>query len=745
MIEQSEKLILEESTEDSWDLRRLTFILRRQLLLFITVSAVVSSGMAFVVWQQKPIYRQQFQLYLDTSTGEGFNPLSESTSVRPPSVIPIQFRDFKTDIELLKSYKVISPLVSEIQSRYPDLDYDKIVKKLKLKNQKDTAIIEVSYQDSDSEQVRFVLEKIAQGYSDYALSKLNKSTEQASKLVDNKLPQLKNRVNELQGELQSFRRRYNLVDPEQQSKVLTERLGDIKKQKQEAQALFGETLSTFNSLQKELGVDVKQAQILLSINESPRYIALQQELQKLDTQLASDSTKLTDGHPVIVNLREKRQRLLSLIQQEVVAVLGIDTAATLKTLPSVSDKKAVRSELSQKLIETGSQLQGMQSRLQSLTVAENQAVQNLQEFTGVARKYTDLNRNLEIANQSLNRFLLSNENLQIEAARKVSPWQVISKIEAPKKPISPSIPRDFLLGGFLGLLAGVGAVFIAEMFNNKYSSLEELQEDVKQTFLGTIPFQEQLKATPSQVSRNGTLSNSAYWESYISLQANLDFLEPDKVLRSIVISSALPGEGKSTVSLYLAKVSAAMGKRVLLIDADLRRPTVHRYLNGITNTWGLSNIIAGAAEAEQLIQTLPEEENLYILTAGEIPPNPAQLLSSGKMKELLLQFQTQYDLVIVDTPPLHGFADAKYLANQVDGLVMVVGLDKTEKPAVRQVLNDLHLSHINLLGVVANGAKYYTTSYANYYQGYYGNAKGKGKKETSLQYQLLPKFGKKKE
>jgi capsular exopolysaccharide synthesis family protein len=635
-------------------------------------------------------------------------------------------------MEVLASHKVISPLLPEIQSRYPDLDYGKLVQKLKLKNKEGTAIIEVSYQDSDREQIRFVLEKIAQGYTDYALSKLQKSTSQALKLVDNKLPLLKNRVDQLQGELQVFRRRYNIVDPEQQSQVLTERLGDISKQKQEAQALFDETISTFNSLQKDLGVDVKQAQVLSSLSEAPRYLALQQELQKLDAQLATDSTRFTDGHPGIINLREKRQRLLSLIQEEVVAVVGIDTAATLKTLPSVTDKKAARSELSQKLIETASQLQGMQSRMRSLSVAENRAIENLRQFAGITRKYSNLHRSLEIANQSLNRFLLSKENLQIETARKVSPWQVISQIEAPLQPISPSIPRDLILGGFAGLLAGLSTAIIAEKLNNKYRSPEELQEDIQQTFLGTIPFHSSLKAAPAQVSRNGTLSNSAYWESYISLQANLDFLEPDKLLRSVVISSALPGEGKSTVSLYLAKVSAAMGKKVLLIDADLRRPSVHRYLDGVTNTWGLSNVISGAAEVEQLIQTLPEEENLYILTAGETPPNPAQLLSSSKMKELMLHFQTQFDLVIIDTPPLHGFADAKYLVNQADGLVMVVGLDKTEKSAVRQVLNDLHLSHINLLGVVANGVKGYTSSFA----GYYGNYYGKGK-DSSLPYQML--------
>ena len=221
--------------------------------------------------------------------------------------------------------------------------------------------------------------------------------------------------------------------------------------------------------------------------------------------------------------------------------------------------------------------------------------------------------------------------------------------------------------------------------------------------MGTIPYHKELKTAITQLSRNGTLANSAYWEAYISLQTNLEFLEPDKILKSLVISSTLPGEGKSTISLYLAKVAAAMGKRVLLVDADMRNPTVHRYVESLTNTWCLSNFISGVAEAQDLIQTLPEEENLSVLTAGQTPPNPARLLASAKMKDLLLDFQTKYDLVIIATTPLHGFADAKYLASQTDGLMMVVGLDKTEKPALRQVLNDLEVSHIYLFGIVNNG------------------------------------------
>lgn len=664
MIQLIDKAPLRQSTEDSWELRKLVSIFRRRLPVIVAVGAVVTSAIVYRAWLQTPIYRQEFQLFLDIAPDNEINPLSENA--RKSSFVPLQLRDFKTDIEVLSSYKVISPLLPEIQSHYPDLNYSKLVKKLKIKQEENTAIIEISYKDSDPEKIKFILDKLAKGYTAYSLEKLQISTNQALKLVDTQLPQLKKRVDQLQAQLQTFRRNYNLVDPEQQSEILAERLGSLIQQIQETQSQVGEAQSSFNNLQQQMGIDIKQAIAISALSENPRYLALLDKVRELDTDIATESVKLTSGHPVILKMREQKQRLLPLVEQEVVAVLGTQSVRELNGMPAIASPNTIRLELAQRLIETSSQLKGLKSKQQSLVISENEARQKLQEFAATARQYADLSRNLEIANQSLNRFLAARENLQIETARKVSPWQVISAIEAPTKPISPNIPRELLLGSIAGLLAGVGIVILAEKLDNKYHSPEELQNDTRIPFLGTIPFHKQLKTAPTQLSRNGTLANSSYWEAYISLQANLDFLEPDKPLKSLVISSALPGEGKSTISLYLAKVAAAMGKRVLLIDADLRRPTVHRYVE-LTNAWGLSNLISGVTEPEQLIQSLPKEENLYILTAGQTPPNPVRLLSSAKMKDLLAQFQTNFDLVIFDTPPIHGFADAKFLATQTDG------------------------------------------------------------------------------
>jgi len=187
----------------------------------------------------------------------------------------------------------------------------------------------------------------------------------------------------------------------------------------------------------------------------------------------------------------------------------------------------------------------------------------------------------------------------------------------------------------------------------------------------------------------------------------------------LVISSSTPADGKSTVSLHLAQAAAAMGQRVLLIDADLRRPRVHTHF-GMLNTQGLSNIIATGLDPEEAIQPIPQWENLSILTAGDVPPDPIRLLTSRRMQELMHHWESSetYDLVIYDTPPLLNFADARILGAATAGLIYVVKLGKTDRSAFKHVLDDLNLAQVPLLGLVANGITRNDYGGSNYYYYY---------------------------
>jgi protein-tyrosine kinase len=204
-------------------------------------------------------------------------------------------------------------------------------------------------------------------------------------------------------------------------------------------------------------------------------------------------------------------------------------------------------------------------------------------------------------------------------------------------------------------------------------------------------------------------------EQYRTIRTNIQFSFVDKTMRSLMVTSAGPSEGKSTTVANLAVTFAQQGKKVLLIDADMRKPTVH-YTFRLNNTVGLTNVLTQSAHLRSAYQET-EVDNLFALTSGPIPPNPAELLASKAMETFLEEVYKQFDLVIFDTPPVLAVTDAQILANKCDGTVLVIASGKTEIEAAVKAKELLLSANAKLLGVVLNQKKQQQGQY--YY--YYGN------------------------
>ncbi len=265
-----------------------------------------------------------------------------------------------------------------------------------------------------------------------------------------------------------------------------------------------------------------------------------------------------------------------------------------------------------------------------------------------------------------------------------------------------------------------------------FHSPDDLKELTKLPLLGMIPFHKNLKdITPVTNTDVGTQTDDGnlvfrnitnaqgysyfpFLEAFRSLYTNIGFLGSDTPIHSLVVSSAVRAEGKSTVSLNLAHAAAAMGQRVLLVDADLRLPQMHTLL-GLPNEQGLSNVISTNLPVLEVIQRSPLWDNLFVLTSGQIPPNPTKLLSSKKMQNIMAQLRQNFDLVIYDTPPFLGLADSSLLATYTAGIVLVVRMGKTDRSILKQALDRLKLSRAALLGTVCNGIKNSNQETYNYY------------------------------
>ncbi|NRB07457.1 MAG: CpsD/CapB family tyrosine-protein kinase [Richelia sp.] len=206
-----------------------------------------------------------------------------------------------------------------------------------------------------------------------------------------------------------------------------------------------------------------------------------------------------------------------------------------------------------------------------------------------------------------------------------------------------------------------------------------------------------------------------FLESFRLLHTNIQLLSSYHPMRSFVMTSAMPGDGKSTISFYLEQIAAAMGKKVLLVDTDLRQPNIHN-ISLVKNIWGLINLISSnTPHKQQLIQQMPSR-NFSIMTAGQRLPDPTKLLTSEKMRGLMKEFEHDYDLVIYDTLPIFGLADASLLTPNTDGIVLVTRMEKTDREAIQQTIDNLRMSRANIFGMLIND---HNNSFNDYYSKYY--------------------------
>ncbi|HEY9826707.1 MAG TPA: polysaccharide biosynthesis tyrosine autokinase, partial [Stenomitos sp.] len=308
------------------------------------------------------------------------------------------------------------------------------------------------------------------------------------------------------------------------------------------------------------------------------------------------------------------------------------------------------------------------------------------------------------------------QQFRISENQNVGNVDVVQAATIPDMPVSPIWLMNILIGVILGLLLGIGTALILEALDTTVKSVKEAEEIFDLTVLGTIPQLEgsakvSLKnldrATPKLSVRDDP--RSAISEAYRMLQANIRFLSSDNPPRVIVMTSSVPQEGKSTTTANLALVFAELGHRVLVVDADLRRPSQHQIWE-LPNSVGLSNILVEPGKWAGVVRS--ENEFLDIITAGIIPPNPVRLLDSHRMANLIGEWREVYDYVIIDTPPLAVASDALLVAQMTDGLLMVARPGvlttpsaDTSKAALAKASGDVHhgAKRATLLGLVVNG------------------------------------------
>jgi len=298
---------------------------------------------------------------------------------------------------------------------------------------------------------------------------------------------------------------------------------------------------------------------------------------------------------------------------------------------------------------------------------------------------------------------------------------IVDSASPPEKPSKPNLLLNIALAALFGLGLGVVAAFILEALDETLATPDDAEGKLGVPVLGVVPLLEKGQTTAEALAN----VRSGFSEAYYSLRTALQFSTPDGAPGSLLITSARPAEGKSTTAYAIALSLARVGRRVLLVDGDLRNPSMHRVV-GVENDRGMSNLLSGSADLESVVLRT-SLDNLFFVPCGPLPPNPAELWGGDRLRQILVEARKNFDHVVIDGPPVLGFADSPLLASAVGGVVFVVESRGTRRGQARGALRRLKVGHANLLGAVLTKFSAKSTSYGGYdyaYDYHYGAETG---------------------
>lgn len=703
----------------------LAVLMRRRLWLLGVLCGVLSVATALTL-TAKPTYESSMQLLIE--------PNYQGKKESGPADRENQFADtnveidYATQINVMRSTLLLQRAADLLRPEYPSITVDKIKKSLiltqVLEEKVNTKIVQAVYTDNDPIKTQKVLEAVYTVYRLYNRQQQEQRLAKGLKFINEQIPAVRKLVDQSEAKLEQFRKSQNLIDPEQQATAIAQSLNAIEQERQTNRAQYRDTQARYTALQQQLARSPQNALIASRLSQSTRYQSLLNELQKTELTLGQRRTTFTDEDPTVQKLVEQRQGQLALLQSEVKRVLG--GPAQIKTqgedLLTEGQLSAVDLTLTGQLVEAQTNLRALQARDTSLAQTQQQLRGQLNRFPVLLAEYNRLQPLVQINRDKLQQLLKAQQDLSLEIARGGFEWQALESAELGSQ-TGPNIKQNLLLGVVVGLMLGGVAAFLREMADDAVHSSDELEKQVALPLLGMTPEMPRGKASEPIVKlpfgkpsllEPWTIQVQNWppsWESLDLIYKNIQLLNSVSSFKSIMITSALAGEGKSTLALGLALSAARLHQRVLLIDADLRRPNLHQRLN-LPNEQGLSTLLTSDAivPSESSIQS--SGSYIDILTAGPTPADPANLLSSPRMKELMATFERTYDLVLLDAPPVLGTVDPILAGSFCSGVVLVARIGSVTRTEVTHAT--AMLSKLNVIGVVANGANGFTNSYGAY-------------------------------
>jgi capsular exopolysaccharide synthesis family protein len=684
------------------DFQKLWCIFNRRLLpatAIFTSALVISLGLASL---KKISYEAQGKLLVKkTNQASALTGLGEQ--IGELEGLDVKSSPISTEMEVVRSMPLIEKTVKRLNLRDKNgklVEAGALDKQIKLRAIPSTDVIEVSFEGKNAKEARAIVDTLMRAYIEHNILTNRTTATAAGEFIGKQLPEVEANVRRAEIALRHFKERNQVVEIDEESKSIVKIVEDIERKITETKTVLEDVNTRVVSLQNKVGMTSQEATNIDTINSASGVQKVLEEYHKLESDLALEQTRFLPTHPTIEDLKSKRETLKELLQQRIKESLGNQQveAANLQT-------GKIKQELADSLVKSEVERLAAQSRLDSLYQALSVYKQRIQILPKLEQEQRELKRKLEVAQSTYQTLLKRFQEVEVAENQNMGNALIIEPASVAQQSSAKEKIAIVAIGSLLGILLATVTVVVLEIKDTSIKRLKDVKDKFGYTLLGVIPslYKKSFKPKNNEWTIPEVIDNTSLppiAQAYQMLQANLKFLSSDKQLSAIVITSSIPKEGKSTVSANLAAVMAQLGRRVLLIDADMHHSLQH-HIWDLTNTVGLSDVIVGQAECSMAIKAaIP---NLDVLTAGAMPPNPLALLDSKRMAGLIETFSAQYDFVIIDAPPLVLGADALTLGKITDGILLVSRPGIVTNSSATTAKESLERSGQNVLGLVVNG------------------------------------------
>lgn len=698
-------------------------LLKRKWVV-ITVLVIVMTMAILVSARTTPIYDAMTRISISSQSSNPVN-LKDNSFVQP---IEDEQRDLSTKMEIIQSDTTAEAVVHRLNldlrpgfagsaqtkssggipvsgsAAEETIRNEQLIRKiqagLKIQQIPDTSIVEIKYSDPNPAQAAEIANAIAATFIEQNIKSRYDSTMQAADWLSKQLADLQIKMESSQTKLVQYQKEHSIVGVDDKQNLTTEKLDELNRELTAAQS---------DRIQKEslyqIATSTNSPESLSPVLQDSTLIALRQRQTDLQAQYAVLSTQFGSGYTRVREIKNQLEQVERSYQEQVqnsINRIKNDYQTALNREQKLQEALATQTGVAEQLNENAIQYK----------VLKQEADSNRQLYDGLLQQLKEAS---------------------LAAGLNSSNIHIIDKARMPLHPARPNIPRNLEFAFLIGLVGGIAVAFGLDALDSTVRTPEQAEHISGLPILGLIPLQlAGDKAVASiakarllnKLPRSSTIPRllitylepkSEIAEAYRALRTSLLLSRPSHPPRRILITSSVPKDGKTMSCVNIAIVLAQMGKRVLLLDADMRRPSIHKTF-GLSGETGLSNVLSGGASVESAIQpTL--QANLYILAAGATPPHPSELLGSSAMENLLETMCDHYDHIIIDSPPVISVTDPVLLSARTDAVLLVVRSGQTTSAQVRRTLDLLHAVQARMLGIIVNAANLTSPDYYHYYYG----------------------------